>query len=150
MTDVGKDTRSESKALAIEADWVSEISKCKTEGQRRSHFGNSSMVMGKEGCIKKKGKKFPPHKRPCQSFSSFRTPPCMSSTLLELMELKDGGRADKWRGACNTGVHREYRVLWQYWGGNVGGSEKVIRKLSFKERTDIKDLNSQLFHEITV
>lgn len=110
MTDVGKDARSESKPLAIEADWVSEISKCKTEGQQKSHFGNSGMVMGKEGCIKKKGKKFPPHKNPCQSFSSVPTPRCMSSALLELMELKDGGRVDKWRGAYNTECY-----------GNIGG-----------------------------
>lgn len=107
MTDVGKDARSESKPLAIEADWVSEISKCKTEGQRKNHFGNSGMVMGKEGCIKKKGKNFHHAKDHVNHSLPF--------TLLELMELKDGGRADKWRGAYNTECYGNIG------GGNMGG-----------------------------
>lgn len=35
------------------------------------------------------------------------------------------------------------------WGPRKGIPEKITSKLSLKERTDIKDLNSELFHEIT-
>lgn len=73
MTDVGEDGRSDSKELAIEADWVLESSKDKTEGQQKNHAANSDMAMGKERWIKKKASKSSPHKRTRQSFSSFHT-----------------------------------------------------------------------------
>ena len=47
--------------IAIETDWILEISKKETpEEQQRNHLGNSYMVMGKQARIKKKGSQPPP------------------------------------------------------------------------------------------